>query len=106
MHFVQPAMMSDVTVEITRMRTLTARRAEGEIDTEMLIGAMTEELAGYPIDIVRTACREWPRDNKFFPTLKELRDACERNFIFRRALRNLFSSPTAILSITGKVRGS
>lgn len=76
----------NVAAEVTRLRTLTAKRAEGEFDMELSIGAITEELQPYPEDIVRTVCRDWARENKWFPTLSELIAECEALLKPRRAM--------------------
>jgi hypothetical protein len=73
-------------LEVTRLRTLTAKRAEGEFDLELSVGAITEELAVYPEDIVVDVCRNWARNNKWFPTLSELIAECEVLFDDRRRL--------------------
>lgn len=83
-YYNRPAKGEDVAMEVTRLRTLTAKRKEGEFDLELSIGALTEELCIFPSDIVRTACREWARNNKFFPVLKEILDEC-KNLVSMRA---------------------
>ena len=90
----------DVTaMEVTRLRSLTAKRKEGEFDLELSIGALTEELCGYPEDVVRTVCREWARNNKFFPVLKELIDACNELMILRQAVLSAFKSCNVVAMI-------
>lgn len=79
-HYTKPSRGDITAMEVTRLRSLTAKRKEGEFDLELSIGAITEELRIYPEDIVRTVCRNWSRNNKFFPVLKELIDECEKLF--------------------------
>lgn len=85
-YYTQPARSDMVVAEVSRLRTLTAKRKENEFDLELSIGAITEELRGYPEDIVRSVCRDWARGNIFFPVLKELLDKCEEHMKLRRAI--------------------
>lgn len=85
-YYTAPSKGDAVAMEVTRLRTLTAKRKEGEFDLELSIGAITEELIEYPRDIVRHVCREWARNNKFFPVLKELLDECKKLNAPRKAL--------------------
>jgi hypothetical protein len=85
-HYTKPALEEKVVIEVARLRCLTAKRKEGEFDMELSLGAITEELREYPIDIVQTVCREWARNNVFFPVLKELIDGCEKLLKPRNAI--------------------
>lgn len=85
-YYTKPSSGEMVAMEVTRLRTLTAKRKEGEFDLELSIGAITEELRDFPQDIVRTTCREWARNNKFFPVLKELLDECKKFMQLRQAI--------------------
>lgn len=85
-HLNQAGAGENIAYEISRLRTLTAKRKEKEFDLELSIDAMTEELKIYPLDIVRYVCREWARKNTFFPVLKEMIDGCEKHMHLRRAL--------------------
>lgn len=91
-YITRPANGRTVAAEVTRLRTLTAKRAEGEFDMELSIGAITEELQPYPEDIVRTVCRDWARENKWFPTLSELIAECDALHMPRLKLLNAVSS--------------
>ena len=51
---------------------VTAKRSEGDTDLEFSISILTDELSKYPIDVVRTVCRDWAKTNKWFPTLSDL----------------------------------
>lgn len=88
----RPANGRNVAAEVTRLRMLTAKRAEGEDEMELSIGAITEELQPYPEDIVRTVCRDWARENKWFPTLSELIAECDALHKPRLKLLNAVSS--------------
>ncbi len=85
-HYTRPCKGNIAAMEIARLRSLTARQKQSDFDLELSIGALTEELIKYPEDILKTVCREWARSNVFFPTLKELIDACEKLFAPRAAL--------------------
>ena len=96
-HFTRPARGDVVAMEVTRLRSVTAKRKESDLNHELTIAAITEELAVYPEDIVRTVCRERGRKSQFFPTLKELIDQCEELFLFRKAALDGLSSPSVAL---------
>lgn len=96
-HFTRPARGDVVAMEVTRLRSVTAKRKESDLNHELTIAAITEELAVYPEDIVRTVCRERGRKSQFFPTLKELIDQCEELFLFRKAALDGLTSPTVAL---------
>lgn len=74
----EPADTKLLAAELTRLRSLTARRAETGVDMEVTIGAWIEELQAYSADAAVQALREWPGANKWWPTWAEIREACER----------------------------
>lgn len=86
---VEPAPGDFVATEVTRLKTLTAQRKEAEFDMELSIGALTEELMVYPKDVVRTVCRDWARNSKWFPTLSDLIAECEHLMKLRIAIMRL-----------------
>ncbi len=81
-----PSSPSDCAMALGKLRTITVTRELTGEDLILQIGAMTEELYAYPLDVVRDACRAWARSTKFFPTWAELRQLCEERVLFRRAL--------------------
>lgn len=91
--FMRPCGPEKATEEVTRLRTLTARRKEDGFDLEVCLAAIAEELSVYPYDIVRTVCREMARTRTFFPVLKELIDECENLIGSRRAISKAFEKP-------------
>jgi len=91
--FTKPAAPAFAAMEVTRLRTLTTKRKEGEFDLELSITAISEELSVYPEDIVQTVCRDWARKNRFFPVLAELIAECEKFMVLRRAIAKAFEEP-------------
>lgn len=83
--------VNNVTAIVTRLRSMTAKRPEAEIDTEIAIMTFVEELSVYPEDIVKFICKEWAQKNKWFPVLSELISKCEELMIPRRALLKAMS---------------
>jgi hypothetical protein len=64
--------------ELYRLRLVTACRDSHEEDLAALFWWYAEELAAYSNEVVRTACREWSRTQKFWPALSELLALCEQ----------------------------
>jgi len=91
-----PSRGDRVAAEVTRLRSLTIKRKESETDLELSIGAFTEELCAYPFDIVRTVCRSWARNNKFFPALCEVISECEELMRPRRAYLQALRTPALL----------
>ncbi|KKM12092.1 hypothetical protein LCGC14_1720340, partial [marine sediment metagenome] len=58
----------------------------GQEDLAALIAIYAEELAEYPLDVVRDACRTWARREKWFPAWADLRALCEERVMKRRDL--------------------
>ena len=81
-----PASPSDCAMALGKLRLITMSRNVTAEDLTLQIGAMTEEICAYPLDVMRDACRAWARSNIFFPTWAELRQLCEERVLFRRAL--------------------
>lgn len=73
--------------EITRCLTLTKSRVQDENDIALLLGALTQELLEYPADIVISELRKWPRAQKWWPSLSELRTNCDHAWRVRKSLR-------------------
>lgn len=71
-----PCPAAKIAPEIIRCLQLTASRERDGMDLRMMVASLSEELAEYPWDVVRTALREWPRSEKWWPTLSEMREAC------------------------------
>lgn len=73
----EPAKAAKIAPEIIRCLQLTASRERDGMDLRMMVASLSEELAEYPWDVVKTALREWSRSEKWWPTLAEMREACQ-----------------------------
>ena len=82
----RPSEPEHVATEVTRCLTATRAREHADIDLRALIGLLTDELTQFPADIVATTCRKWARQEKWWPTLAELRDQCQRATKWRKSL--------------------
>jgi hypothetical protein len=72
-----PARRSEIIKWLGRLRALTAWRGSAE-EGALVISALADELAEWPADAVLSALGEWPRKNRFWPTLAELLDEVRR----------------------------
>ena len=81
-----PAGQSECAVELGRLTVLTKARSEDRDDTKFRLGVLADELASYPLDVVRGACRHWTKYRTFFPAWAELRALCEERVLKRRCL--------------------
>jgi hypothetical protein len=90
-----PADARMILGEIARLRAMTKARAESNTDLEMLAHVYAEELANYPPDVIRAACRGWARREKWWPSWAELKDCLDRAVRRRQALWD---------TLAGKVR--
>ena len=84
----RPASHRECLKEVARLKALTAAARVGEQDLEIQLEVFAEELERYPMDVVRSACRDWPRcpGGKWWPSWAELRDMCDERFLKRKAL--------------------
>ena len=81
-----PANLQELVTELVRLRALTKMRNETEMDSQIMISALAEEMAPYPIDIIQDACRKWARMEKFFPAWAELKDMMDFRLNRRKRL--------------------
>lgn len=72
--------------ELYGMSLGMARRKDQDEDFKMMIAIYARDLSEYPRDVVTDACAEVRREQRFFPTIADLRDECEARFEFRRGL--------------------
>jgi hypothetical protein len=79
-----PADAEVLSRELVRLTVLTAPRSQTEVDIALRTAALCEELERFPTDHLVRCLREWPRKNRFFPTLAELLEDLERRMKFRR----------------------
>lgn len=80
-----PAPVAEVVAELVRLRLVTKARAEDAAVTDAAISVMAEDLAAWPMDVVRAVCRSWGRNGRFWPSLAELNLECD--WRARRRLR-------------------
>lgn len=78
----------DVAREIGSCLSVTASRERDSTDVKMMVSAMLDGTDDYPTDCIVTAFRRWPKHNRFWPTLAEIRKYCEDEFRWRRSLRH------------------
>lgn len=73
-----PLREHDLALELCRLRTLLAVRAETDEDWQFKLDTYMDELAEYPADIVVQVLRYWSRNEKWWPTWAELHDLLQR----------------------------
>lgn len=69
----EPATEDFVLGELGRLRALTVSRDIGQ-DLTLVFAAFTDELLKYPPDAIREVLREWPRTERFWPSMAELNE--------------------------------
>ena len=75
----RPAPREVVGKALVKLRMLTASRDPGATSTALMMAAYADELADLPGDAVMAGIAAWPRTNKFWPTLAELRAECAKH---------------------------
>jgi hypothetical protein len=88
-----PAGRETVARAVGRCLQLTKSREPDAMDLRLMIEAFCDELAEFPADVVDTACRKWLRAEKWWPSLSELRDRCQRATRWRSSLRQALAVP-------------
>lgn len=88
----EPAGPNEAIGMITRLLTVTKSREADGIDLRHMIAILAEELAEFPIDVLATVCRKWARQEKWWPSLSELRDQCQRATRWRRSLKKAIAA--------------
>lgn len=74
----QPAGPKMVNGAAARCLSVTKSRATDGMDLRMMLAVFADELAEFPEDVVATAFRNWARREKWWPSLAEIRDHCQR----------------------------
>jgi len=77
----------ELVQEVTRCLAVTVARERDQADLKAMLAVMAEELAEFPADVLRAELRSWARREKWWPTLAELRERCERAMRLRKSLR-------------------
>ena len=85
-HSTKPCPKDEILKELYAMSLGMARRKDQDIDFKMMLSVYANDLGEYPRDVILDACGEIRREQRFFPTIADLRDFCEERFEFRRAL--------------------
>lgn len=77
----------------------TAPRQQSTDDLKLRLGVYESDLAEFPADIVRYVLQEWPKNNMFWPTMKELYDRLNFWMVRRagivRVLENAMKPPVS-----------
>ena len=76
-----------LTKELARLKIGTVGRKMGDADLEAWIEVAGEELEFYPPDVVKAACRQALRWDKWTPSVHELVLACDQLVRYRRLLK-------------------
>jgi hypothetical protein len=84
----QSAPAEVIADELVRLRLMTKSGVIPAGYAEAMLTILTEEIAGYPEDIIVDACRRWARRETFWPSLAELRAELDRVANRRRLLRD------------------
>lgn len=66
------------TVELSKLRAKTAFRSAEGGDQHLIGQAYTEELAAYPQDVIREACRQSAASSRWWPAWADLKRECDR----------------------------
>jgi hypothetical protein len=85
----QPAGPKMVNGAAARCLSVTKSRATDGMDLRMMLAVFADELAQFPEDVVATAFRKWAQREKWWPSLAEIRDQCQRLNRVRASLRRL-----------------
>ena len=83
----RPAAHQELVQEITRCLSLTRAARQDQQDLTLRLAALSQELKAFPADIVIDALRQWARKQRWWPTLAELREACQQTMRVRKSLR-------------------
>jgi hypothetical protein len=83
----RPADASVVLAELTRCFSVTKARDDGDANLQATLTVMLEELDDFPPDVIRDALRSWARQERFRPSLAEVREYCWARFGRRHTLR-------------------
>lgn len=83
----RPASHAELVQEITRCLMLTRAAKQDQQDQTLRLAALAQELKAFPGDVVIAALRQWSRRERWWPTLAELRDECQKAMRVRKSLR-------------------
>lgn len=83
----QPAEPSLVLTELTRCFAVTKAKDASDANLESTLTIMVDDLNDFPPDVVRDALRSYARQERFRPSLAEVREYCWARFGRRQRLR-------------------
>jgi hypothetical protein len=89
--FLAPAPIALIVGELTRLRKVTAARGQPEADWAATLRVYSEDLVGYPADVIQHACRRG--GHKWWPPPEDLRAECERLVATRRLIADALRRP-------------
>lgn len=93
----QPGEETELHQELAYLDVSTARRGEGEGDSDARLKVYTDLLSRYPRDVALAAARGWPKHHaergKWWPTVAELTRMLEHAVAERRAIIQALRSP-------------
>ena len=87
-----PAPIGQIDQWIAALHVGTRHRNEDESSLELLQKLYRATLSQYPASATREACGELLKTSEWFPTVKELTDACDRHAAPLRSLRHRVAS--------------
>lgn len=89
----EPMPREKIGEHIAKLLVLCSRRSETDADLQLRVAAFADGLALYPADILEDVLTDWPRRNKWFPSLAEIEDAVsslnDTRMIFRKRLEHI-----------------
>ena len=88
--FNRPATPEFIAGQIARLRVSMPRRAEENMDIELLVDVMVDDCREYPADVIAHVAKQWRLENRFFPIPKDFRAKLEQAMAFRRAIWECF----------------
>ena len=91
----RPLSLPALVQEIGRCLMLTKSRPRDADDQALMLGALADELAAFPGDVVATELRAWARRETWWPTLAEIAERCRRATRARNGLRRACESGRA-----------
>jgi hypothetical protein len=90
-HICRPGTPEAAIVAATRCLTVTKAHAHDETDMQMLLGIFADELQHFPEDVVVSAFRKFAKREKFWPSLAEILDDCQRLSRWRYSLKAILT---------------
>lgn len=92
----QPTTPNEVVALLTRLHTETKARPEHEFDLQAKLQIYTENIIGYPGDVVRHVLRSQSSMGVFWPAWAELKDRLEMHTSYRARLLHALENPPKI----------